>query len=54
MLEVYDEIPKDLLLHIEDVLLNRRDDATQRLLEFAEDFLMKIRQLNTKKSPGEN
>ena len=38
MLEVYDEIPKDLLLHIEDVLLNRRDDATQRLLEFAEDL----------------
>ena len=25
-------------LHIEDVLLNRRDDATQRLLEFAEDL----------------
>ena len=38
MLEVYDEIPKDLLLHIEDVLLNRREDATQRLLEFAEDL----------------
>ena len=38
MLEVYDQIPKDLLLHIEDVLLNRRDDATQRLLEFAEDL----------------
>ena len=38
MLEVYDEIPKSLLLRIEDVLLNRRDDATQRLLEFAEDL----------------
>ena len=38
MLEVYDEIPKNLLLHIEDVLLNRRDDATQRLLKFAEDL----------------
>lgn len=36
MLEVYDEIPKDLLEHVEDVLLNRRDDATERLLEFAE------------------
>ena len=36
MLEVYDEIPKDLLAHVEDVLLNRRDDATERLLEFAE------------------
>ncbi|MGB0431407.1 MAG: methionine synthase, partial [Bacteroidia bacterium] len=36
MLEVYDEIPKDLLEHVEDVLLNRKDDATERLLEFAE------------------
>ncbi|MBO0331522.1 methionine synthase [[Muricauda] lutisoli] len=36
MLEVYDNIPKDLLEHVEDVLLNRRDDATERLLEFAE------------------
>ncbi len=36
MLEVYDEIPKDLLEHVEDVILNRRDDATERLLEFAE------------------
>lgn len=36
MLEVYDEIPKDLLEKVEDVLLNRRDDATERLLEFAE------------------
>ncbi len=36
MLEVYDDIPKDLLEHVEDVLLNRRDDATERLLEFAE------------------
>lgn len=37
MLEVYDEIPKDLLEHVEDVLLNRRDDATERLLAFAEN-----------------
>ncbi len=36
MLEVYDEIPEDLLNHVEDVLLDRRDDATERLLEFAE------------------
>lgn len=36
MLEVYDEIPKDLLELVEDVLLDRRDDATERLLEFAE------------------
>lgn len=37
-LEVYDEIPKDLLEHVEDVLLNRRPDATERLLSFAEKF----------------
>ena len=36
MLEVYDEIPKDLLEHVEDVLFDKRDDATERLLEFAE------------------
>ena len=36
MLEVYDDIPKDLLDRVEDVLLDRRDDATERLLEFAE------------------
>ncbi|MCS6775672.1 MAG: methionine synthase [Chloroherpetonaceae bacterium] len=36
MLTVYDEIPKDLLELVEDVLLNRRPDATERLLAFAE------------------
>ncbi|GAB5565395.1 MAG: hypothetical protein Wins2KO_24580 [Winogradskyella sp.] len=36
ILEVYDEIDKDLLEHVEDVLFDRRDDATERLLEFAE------------------
>ena len=36
MLEVYDEIPNDLLEHVEDVVLNRRPDATERLLDFAE------------------
>ncbi|WP_145085014.1 methionine synthase [Aureliella helgolandensis] len=35
-LAVYEELPKDLLELVEDVLLNRRDDATERLLEFAE------------------
>ncbi|MDP1726076.1 MAG: methionine synthase [Bacteroidota bacterium] len=35
-LEVYDEIDKDLLEHVEDVLLDRREDATERLLEYAE------------------
>ncbi|PIX11499.1 MAG: methionine synthase, partial [Flavobacteriaceae bacterium CG_4_8_14_3_um_filter_31_8] len=36
MLEVYDEIPKDLLERVEDVILNKREDATERLLDFAE------------------
>ncbi|SHJ12742.1 methionine synthase (B12-dependent) [Mesonia phycicola] len=36
MLQVYDDIPKDLLEHVEDVMLDRRDDATERLLDFAE------------------
>ena len=36
LLEIYDDIPKDLLEHVEDVILDRRDDATERLLDFAE------------------
>src|SRR5579859_6979012 len=36
MLGVYEEIPKDLLELVEDVLLNRRPDATERLVKFAE------------------
>ena len=36
MLEVYDDIEKGLLERVEDVLLNRRDDATERLLEYSE------------------
>ena len=37
-LEVYEEIPKDLLEAVEDVLFNRREDATDRLIELAETF----------------
>jgi 5-methyltetrahydrofolate--homocysteine methyltransferase len=36
LLEIYDDIPKDLLERVEDVILNRREDATERLLDFAE------------------
>jgi 5-methyltetrahydrofolate--homocysteine methyltransferase len=36
LLEVYDDIPKDLLERVEDVILDRREDATERLLDFAE------------------
>jgi 5-methyltetrahydrofolate--homocysteine methyltransferase len=40
-LAVYEDIPQDLLERVEDVLLNRRDDATDRLLEFAETVKQK-------------
>ena len=38
MIEVYEEIPKDLLEHVEDVLFNRRADSTERLTDLAESF----------------
>jgi 5-methyltetrahydrofolate--homocysteine methyltransferase len=38
MLDVYEEIPPDLLERVEDVLLNRRPDATERLIAFAEGY----------------
>ncbi|HXC01135.1 MAG TPA: methionine synthase [Opitutaceae bacterium] len=38
MLGVYEEIPKDLLERIEDVLLNRRPDSTERLVTFADEL----------------
>jgi len=38
MLGVYEEIPRDLLERIEDVLLNRRPDATERLVAFADEL----------------
>jgi 5-methyltetrahydrofolate--homocysteine methyltransferase len=40
-LEVYEEIPKDLLELVEDVILNRRSDATERLIKFAENVKQK-------------
>lgn len=39
LLEVYDEVPKELMEYVEDVLLDRRDDATERLLEYAETLV---------------
>lgn len=38
MIEVYEQIPKDLLERVEDVILNRRSDATERLVEFADNI----------------
>ncbi|MBK8708370.1 MAG: methionine synthase [Flavobacteriales bacterium] len=35
---IYEDIPKDLLEHVEDVLLARRPDATERMVTFAEQF----------------
>ncbi len=47
-LEVYEDIPKDLLERVEDVLLNRRPDATDRLTEFAETIKKKGKKADTK------
>jgi 5-methyltetrahydrofolate--homocysteine methyltransferase len=38
MLAVYDELPAELRERVEDVVLNRRDDATDRLLEIADQY----------------
>ncbi len=45
MLEVYEEIPKPLLERVEDVLLNRRPDATERLVEYAETVKAKGKEI---------
>ena len=45
MLEVYQEIPPELLERVEDVLLNRRDDATERLVDFAETVKTKGKEI---------
>ena len=44
LLDVYDNIPKDLLEHVEDVILDRRDDATERLLALAESVVGAVRE----------
>ena len=48
-LAVYEDIPKDLLEHVEDVLLNRRSDATERLLTLSSTV-----KGDGKKATGEN
>jgi len=40
-LEIYEEIPKDLLERVEDVILNRKNNATERLIDFAESVKSK-------------
>ena len=55
MLEVYDEIPKDLLELVEDVILDRKDDATERLLDYSEKVKSvkkeKVEDLSWRKQP---
>ena len=46
MLEVYDEIDKELLALVEDVFFDRRDDATERLVDFAETVKGNKREVN--------
>ena len=39
LLEVYDEVPKKLMEYVEDVLLDRKADATERLLDYSEQMV---------------
>ncbi|MCD6091761.1 MAG: methionine synthase, partial [Bacteroidales bacterium] len=39
MLQIYDEIPKELLVLVEDLILNRRKDATERILIYAQNSI---------------
>ena len=47
MLEIYDEVDPALLKIVEDVVLNRTDESTEKLIEFAEN----IKETNSQKSP---
>ena len=57
LLTVYEEIPKDLLERVEDVVLNRREDSTERLLEISEDLKGqkkdKVKEVKWRKEPVE-
>ena len=48
MLEIYDQIPKELLDAVEDVLLDRKEDATERLLDIAESVKGNKKESETK------
>ncbi|NNG26144.1 MAG: methionine synthase [Ignavibacteriaceae bacterium] len=52
-LEVYEEITKELLVRVEDVILNRRPDATERMIDFAETVIGKEKD-ETKKDEWRN
>ena len=51
-LQVYEEIPKDLLEHVEDVLLNRRPDATDRLHRVRRDGQARRTRPRSRSTPG--
>lgn len=53
-LQVYDEIPKDLLVLVEDVLLDRNNDATEKLILFAESLKGNVRQREEKEIAWRN
>ncbi len=54
---VYDEIPKDLLEHVEDIIFNRRPDAAERMVTFAETVKgggrVQVEDLEWRKNPVE-
>jgi 5-methyltetrahydrofolate--homocysteine methyltransferase len=50
--DVYEKIDKELLQYVEDVLLNRREDSTERLLEFAATLDPKSKPCAVKKIGG--
>ena len=52
MLEVYEEIPMDLLERVEDVLLNRRPDATERLVSLAVEIKAREAEAKAAGQPG--
>ncbi|MEM8985608.1 MAG: methionine synthase [Pseudomonadota bacterium] len=58
-LDVYDDIPKELLEPVEDVILNRRSDSTERLLDVAEQFKgggakAKVQDMSWREAPVED
>ena len=49
LLEIYDEVDPSLLKIVEDVVLNRTDESTEKLIEFAEN----VKETNSQKSPAQ-
>jgi 5-methyltetrahydrofolate--homocysteine methyltransferase len=47
MLQIYEEIPAELLEHVEDIVLNRRPDATERMVDYAEKIKLSASEQNS-------